>query len=759
MLKGARRESEEFEDEVRRIARELWPQAAQSGSKKIGGREYDGYFETDECIHLLEATTSRKKFKAEKDCKKLFKLEKKLSLRALPKVVVCWFVTKDEPTADQRSVAEGRNVRALSFSQFRNQLIDSKSYLTLRDKHVFGSVRDPGTGHQETEVEYIPMDALEIETNDFWSVEEMTQSIMEGTPLLLLGDYGAGKSMTLREIYSQLRASHFAGHSSKFPVYINLREHWGQTEPVEILERHARTIGYSNPHHLVRAWRSGFAILLLDGFDELASTGIQGLWKRLRDLRYRTMEPLRKIVREQPAETGLILSGRAHYFDSADERTTALNLRAKKPKVRELTLSEFTEAQVQEYLQKAGVEAKVPDWMPRRPLLVGYLASQGLLVGIAESKDEEISDAAAGWDQLLRKIANREADIESGIDATSIRRILERLASFARSTTTGRGPIRSDELKKAFYEICFYDPDETGMLILQRLPGLGTQPEEPGSRMFIDEDFADACRAGDLYRLLLEPYSIPDEILVEMDSTLGALGISVTAYRARRSDLTAGNIEGALNRVHDCVQHDNHEADLLRVALELEVFTGDPILIRDVLIDDLLFDARSNEDLDRITFRDSLIEKLELVGRKHSKLPVFEGCYIGLLECPVFLRDKLAEGNEIENIQTTDLTTDALMEIDLPTPVNVLLTILKKLFRQSGSGRQESALRRGLDHKAARYVSDIVGILQQEDFIAGVRLRGNRVWVPNGDMAQRVNGILNAPRVSRDIVVQKCEEL
>ena len=62
---ATRQENEQFEDEVRRIARELWPDREFSGATKFDGREVDGVFETEDCIHIVEATTSRRKQKAE----------------------------------------------------------------------------------------------------------------------------------------------------------------------------------------------------------------------------------------------------------------------------------------------------------------------------------------------------------------------------------------------------------------------------------------------------------------------------------------------------------------------------------------------------------------------------------------------------------------------------------------------------------------------------------------------------------------------
>ena len=72
-----RKKNEDFENEVRRVARALWPSASSSGAVKVDGCERDGIFETEECIHLLEATTSRKLDKAKEDIKKLVTLMNK----------------------------------------------------------------------------------------------------------------------------------------------------------------------------------------------------------------------------------------------------------------------------------------------------------------------------------------------------------------------------------------------------------------------------------------------------------------------------------------------------------------------------------------------------------------------------------------------------------------------------------------------------------------------------------------------------------
>jgi len=64
----------DFEDEVRRVARELWPSAAYEGAALVSGRERDGIFPTEFTTHVLECTAQNTKAKAEKDIEKIFKL-------------------------------------------------------------------------------------------------------------------------------------------------------------------------------------------------------------------------------------------------------------------------------------------------------------------------------------------------------------------------------------------------------------------------------------------------------------------------------------------------------------------------------------------------------------------------------------------------------------------------------------------------------------------------------------------------------------
>ena len=148
-------------------------------------------------------------------------------------------------------------------------------------------------------------------------------------------------------------------------------------------------------------------------------TNIQGIWRKLQESRFRAMQVIRGLIDQHPSGTGLLIAGRAHFFDNQTERHKALGL----PKsCIELSPNEFTDEQITTYLRQTGLSGVVPPWLPSRPLLVGYLAAGGLLHDLSDGESP-----VTGWDMLLDRVTNREAQIEAGIDGITIRRILERL--------------------------------------------------------------------------------------------------------------------------------------------------------------------------------------------------------------------------------------------------------------------------------------------------------------------------------------------
>ncbi|MCY4597739.1 MAG: NACHT domain-containing protein [Bryobacterales bacterium] len=768
MSTSPRQENAIFESEVQRVARALWPSAEYDGASKVDGREIDGIFATEENIHVLEATVSAKVYKAENDVEKLCKTISKIKKSNPTRAVVGWFITKGEPTADQREISKkilAKNkhqyhVNIMSFSSFQARLIDAKSYLSARDNYKFGSVRDPATGKSSDTIAYVSIDLIDSDSRKLYSMNEVCENLRGGRVIVLLGDYGAGKSMTLREVYRELKKSHYRGDTSEFPVYLNLASHYGQTDAAEVLTRHATSIGFSSSHHLVRAWRAGYVHLLIDGFDEVSTIAIQGMWRNLRQHRYRSMEAARKLINEHPAGPGLMIAGRSHYFDNVNERRSALGILND---TIELSLNEFSEKQIDSYLRRQGHLGPIPSWLPSRPLLLGYLAARDVLTELLGNSAEATQLApASGWNILLDRIAAREAEIEAGIDGDTVREILERLATVSRSSGSDMAPLSQEALVNAYTEVCGYSPDDRGLVLLQRLPGLGVDREEESSRTFIDESFVDACKAGDVVRFIENPYNFPSSSINEIESSVDEIGIDIVSLKAKKKRYNRGKLNTALRQAKQ-IGSDHLAIDIIRVMLELEVDVDEFSCFQGLMIRNFNLPS-TNSDFSRIEFKDCFFSRVEVDSDvRVDGLPIFSECYIEELEGRVSKADLPAnfDANCViaRFVDELETSADVLASTTLDLGCKVCLTILKKLYERRGSGRRQNALFRGLDARARVLVPKVLQILYAEDLAYPDKSRRETIWRPNRMNRARVGQILTAPNSCGDGVLDQCSQL
>ena len=754
----------EFENRVRQIARHLWPSAAFSGSSKEGGRERDGIFITEEMAHLIECTTSRSKAKAEQDARKLTRLADEMTNRYPTKGVKGYFITRDEPTADQRDAVEkigAKKVWALSYSQFLSMIIDAESYLDCRMAYPFGSMQDPET-ESRTATSDLIAPIFSTPTGETFSVGKVVPELESGRTMVLLGDYGAGKSTALRELFDELRQRYLTKKTERFPVHINLRDHHGQDNPAEALERHARNVGFNSGNHLVRAWNSGFVTLLLDGFDEFVIAGWSGRAKKLREIRYDSMALIRGFIRSRTG-CGIIVAGREHYFDSETELARALGLG---PASVRLRLDNFTDEQIQAFLTKKGWDESIPEWLPSRPLLLSYLCSRGMLADLMTV--EVGSSAAAGWGELLERISDREAEIEAGIDGQLVRQVIENLATQARTKRDGMGPLSHEDIVRAFQNVCGFPPDDRGLLLLGRLPGLGAISGQDGFRDFIDSDLADAARAGDVFRYIENPFSYELENPTNWQTTLGQLGREVVGLRCYKQGYNSGNLRTALNLAGRNSELAWLCVDLIQVSQEItEGVPEQPLTIRDVLLQDAAFGYDPEDtmlDYSGISFRDCWFHRLEItVGADPSTLPRFYNCYVGTLDGRVSNAD-LPEGIfddkcVIDSFGNSSQNTAAILNLPIPSGTKVMLTILKKIYLQSGAGRKHSALLRGLDHRAKLLVPDLLELLVRHGMTVRSTVGDEPVWLPVRSHSVRVRRLVSSPIASEDPLVMSSRSI
>ena len=783
-----RMHSDAFEAEVRRVARALFPQAGGLGGVVVDGRERDCVLNDGETIHIIEATCDPRKEKANKDLQKSIELKREFYSSHPDHNFKIWFVTEKDPTPDQTTEADAARkkarcpVLAMSLPTFGQRLVDAPAYLSARDNYHFGSVRNPDPSSQQKAVEestFLPLDMVNIESKVNLSPDALSDEFQQTPGIrLLLGDFGAGKSMTMRHMYFVLRDTHKVGKSARFPVYLNLRDHVGQEVPSSALYDHGTRVGFSQPERLVRAWRAGFVHLFLDGFDEIASSRFRSDAEGLRAVRRRAMTLIRRFIEEHPSDfTTIFISGRENYFGTPNERAQALGLSGKIYET--YTLNEFTLAQVQQYLSRLGLGGDVvPDWLPSRPLLVGYLAVREILTK-SETNIASLS-RAEGWDYLLDQICRREGSqiADLGGQADRVRGFVDRLATRARATSNGRGPVSAKDMMEVYRLIMPSSPDEAAQQLLLRMAGLtassasGSEsavvtaaPDQEDAREFVDSDLVDAARAGDVVRFVEYPYDEKLNILFsdpECRVVMGDIGIEVASHKL--PSLSAGQASAALRAAVNKLNAPTLAFDIFRIMQHrgLNIAKGESndetIELKGGIFPELEF--VDHIDYSAVVLNECFIESVYVDGGgKLIKGPTLNGCLIerviGLSGVDDLPSKIINQTNDIEEFVNNVATYRNEPRESLPPSVRVLVTSLQKLFVQPGSGRKENAFPRGLDDVERTYVDDVLRLMVRYDFAHPHRMGGPPVWLSNRAKKAEAMSILRSPHQSdHPLIVQ-----
>lgn len=751
----------EFEIQVRRIGRHLWPSARVGNAQLVDGNEIDGIFVTDDIVYAIEATIERTKKKVESDYTKL-ELKREYFRKTYPDHVFrAFIVTRDEPTAQQLEVIPPRRswVKLVSFRSFFSRLVDADQYMQLRNLAPFGSAADPFTGSKQlADTIYIATPFRDRTSGQNYSVADCATALMNGGRLLVAGDFGVGKSFGLREIYNILVKRYVQGETFRFPVFLNLRDHQGQVDPDEVLARHARRIGFDQ-QQLVRAWRSDCLCLILDGFDELVASGWSDFIRTGADARRSACEVIRKFVSESASLTPIAVSGRESYFDSATEMIATLGA----SKFTRLNLDEFSATQAIEFVSKtlkvANADIFLPTWLPHKPLLLGYCAAKGVLAK-AQAASDSIIDEGEGWNWLLDQISIREAETSSGVDPAKVRELIERIALRARQHLDHLGSIDIETMERSFGDVFGKLPDPQVRQILDRMPGL-TWGDSAGTRRFIDELFFSAAQAGAVFQFVQNPHQTDVEPYRNTQQCIASVGARVAYDRCKNASLTPGGLLAAADvATSRAIGVGNLIGDLLQVLLNYEEIVApksrllsisgayfenleiDPELFRNVSVhfDNCLFSHLALGELQqgesRITFSSCEIDRLICSPRTKEIWEMFS--------------DKRTTIGTSELFSTTN---DGIMHSALPLGFRILKTILRKLFQQTGSGRVEGALFRGLGvpHDQIR---DILELVRQHGLASPNYGAKSITWHPNRRQASRANALIDAFKVPDDILAR-----
>jgi hypothetical protein len=648
----------------------------------------------------------------------------------------------------------------MAVSDFRRRFFDARSYLNKRRAAPFGSARNPEDNTITIpDDEYLELTHRVVSNhlgpalcNQILTMEHICDRISHGETIVLVGPFGAGKSLSVREAFVRLSSQYLGDKIPQVPVAVSLRDHWGSKYADEILERHAREIGFTPREDLLVAWRAGLAVLLIDGFDEVAAQVVVSPKNKnfMREARFQALSATRDLIQKSPAGCGCLITGRNHYFDTDREMIHALGLAQRKFTMVEL--QEFSESQAETYVHKKAGESGLPDWLPRKPLILSYLAQRTLLKDVLAIEASE--GFAQAWDRFLSLICEREAAYGSSVmDPETLRRLLERLAWDVRSTASGSGPITERDLADAYLMETGQNAGEGVLMQLQRLPGLTPRYQDPGSRSFVDADMLAALQGGALARFILElrkpgggraSLSELSRRSAEMAAYLleKVKSDSSTAIAAgmRASDQRAG-LDTQL--AADCVSVALTMSDDDRIdCLGITVRSG---LLREVPLEDKV--------IDRLILSECGIEEVSVGPAALQSSITFDQCFISRLvgaSDHSTLPKTQFRNCEIEEFDSLS-TNAAIVKSELPARMKGLLTVLRKLYLQAGGGRKVAALKRGLPSGAIiDSIDDVVRALEA----AGLVSIYNGVAHPIRRHTARVQAILQARSLSDDPIVR-----
>lgn len=756
--------------EVRRVAEAVWgltPGTCQPSFYPDDPQiqELDGIARLRDVTHLIMATTSTRLDKAKDDVKKLNAAEAYEEKTAV--MVSKWFITEKQLDAQHIDYARKNKVTAITLDQFTRRFFDNRKYISLRRNGAFGSARDLENGSTTIDdSKYVELPimliadkqnskALSFDQDKQVNLSAIKNCIKEGNIAILIAPFGAGKSITTRQIFLELAEEHLKDQAISVPFALNLREHWGQGYADEILDRHARSIGYMPREDLTIAWRAGMSSLLLDGFDEVAAQGVIRKDNKtfMRMARRDALSGVRDFITKIPAGIGVFISGRDHYFDDEQEIASALSISNKRCQV--FRLGEFTDAGVKEFLQKNGIFDTLPDWLPRKPLLLGYLIQRDLIREIVTI--DGATGFAHAWDTFLTKIAQREAELESStMEAETLRSVMERIAFSVRERSSGTGPVTGSDLSSAFSIETGQAAGEGVLAQLQRLPGLTQRDQDPGARSFVDEDMLAALQGGAFYRFVIESFKSYN---TKPLAPLSSKAVNVAAHLLQRDGYKVSTLISVamalLRHRSSSIEVGQVLSDIVAVALNLAISEGlqvidfNGLIVQDALIGKLNFEEII---IKGISFDDCMISELVINSDAARGDVIFQRCLIsqvGGVADKTGLPPEIFMSCDVERFDQMG-TTNAVLQLNLSSQLKALITVLRKLYKQAGGGRQMNALFRGITQRdVSEYIERVVQVLENEGFV----FITNDVVHPVRKERNRVEQILVAPSLSTDPVV------
>lgn len=727
-----------FENNVRELASFIWNTHAVP--EHIAGVNFDLVLkpQKDSWV-IIEVTENETLDKIRTDCAKLGTIKMNLFERNI--YAKRFIVTRNTPTLSMRETGESNGVEVLSYTDFSKLFFDYGAYTFQRKDKPFGSSINPVSGDPDS-VDYTPVAYENTQTHKTAELKDIAKMLLDRRKLILLGNYGTGKSRCLRELFFHINQSVKPGNELLFTLAINLKEYWGTQTAEEIIRRHFNDLGLSHlSDSIIKILGKENIVLLLDGFDEIGSQSWSDNTSRLRQIRTSSLQGIKDLISKTKGP--VIISGREHYFNSDEEMFSSLGLNKSNTLIYKCK-DEFSEEEMKNYLKNVSGHAFLPEWLPKRPLVCQIINSFD-----QETFDRvflETSNASHFWKILKENLCAREARIRNIFDPGTISSILMTLADMTRGKIGNVGPISLNELNSAFEKVTGTPPVDEGVM-LQRLLALGRISAENTDRQFIDYYILDGFRAESLIISLNENNTAAFN--EKWHNALGKLGIEILANEmAERQSANhyLQYLKQSLDQQNTFIRGD--------ILASLVYYADSPLDLNGIKITDtyITYLKFTHKNIRNFSLEGSIIEELDISDSELDRI-ILKGNIIkkvyGITSeqgLPEYLKD-----NQIESYEAVDNLT-RIKSAKLSDPHKIFLSIIKKTFFQSGVGRKEETLYRGLgdDLSNKKLIEKILGKLVSEKILDKVPGKEGDLYVPKRHHSRRMKNIMNDLTLSKD---------
>ncbi|MGW7515650.1 WD40 domain-containing protein [Streptomyces sp. NPDC054796] len=355
------------------------------------------------------------------------------------------------PESGLRERAGRRGIRVRSFLEFQG-LLDLRSYVTAQTARLEGDGRyAPGL--------YLPQRYRDAERPDGEERDGLVENMLQmleadhGRFMLLLGDFGHGKTFALRELARRIPER--LPHLTPLLIPLNTLDRAHSLEGLVAAHLAGHDVDTIDLRALRYMLAQGRVVLLFDGFDELVN----------RVSYDRAADHLQVLLDAAVDNAKIIVSSRTQHFKSQDQILTALGERVGLlPQRRVLSLEGFVPAQIRAYLvNRYGDEAtaeqrfrllqNIPDLLAlcRNPRLLSFVADldQDQLRSVAGA-GRALSPAKLYEDVFTSWLAYEERRGQGGPGAApglGIDDLWAAVTALARRMwESGRNALRLDEL-------------------------------------------------------------------------------------------------------------------------------------------------------------------------------------------------------------------------------------------------------------------------------------------------------------------------